>query len=151
MKALKAIIYITYAAALLYIVFVGGNEYRHFRPFSFEKPFALSPFQQKLGYIKSGHFEDRNEVRNMIEDVVGNLLLLVPFSFILVLGENKSGRKALLITFLTSVFIETTQYLFALGQADIDDVILNTSGALMGILLALYIKHHSAWQWLHTP
>ena len=36
---------------------------------------------------------------------------------------------------LTSILIEVTQYAFAMGAADIDDIILNTLGAFIGYKL----------------
>ena len=39
------------------------------------------------------------------------------------------------IIVLVSVIVEIAQYLFKVGATDIDDVILNTLGGLLGILI----------------
>ena len=54
-------------------------------------------------------------------------------------GE-KSTKKVIIIAFLASVFIEASQYIFALGECEIDDVIGNTLGAWLGVYLFKRIK-----------
>ncbi|AQQ55083.1 hypothetical protein B0X71_10410 [Planococcus lenghuensis] len=80
----------------------------------------------------------------------GNLLLLVPFAFILRLfGFTASVVKTTAVVFFISIGIESFQFvlnLLASGHAgiapesktrtiDIDDVILNTLGGYLGALL----------------
>ncbi len=66
----------------------------------------------------------------------GNILLFVPFGFLLVLYSVKCQR--LHVTLLAgaglSLFIELMQ-LFSIRCSDIDDMILNTAGTLCGYLL----------------
>ncbi|WP_068801445.1 VanZ family protein [Corynebacterium phoceense] len=40
-----------------------------------------------------------------------------------------------------SVGIEVTQYIFALGYSDVDDVLFNTAGAAMGACAMLRLDH----------
>jgi glycopeptide antibiotics resistance protein len=70
------------------------------------------------------------------KDLIGNILLFVPFPFLLyyVLGV-KYYRRLLLISIGTSLSVEITQYLFNIGVADIDDLILNSIGACIGLLV----------------
>lgn len=65
---------------------------------------------------------------------LGNLLLFLPLGVFLPLLFERQRRFAL---FLLSVFaliiiIEGIQYLTALGSLDVDDLILNLSGAALG-------------------
>ncbi len=53
---------------------------------------------------------------------------------------KKSTKKVIIIAFLTSAFIEASQYIFALGECEIDDVISNTLGAWLGVYLFKRIK-----------
>lgn len=66
-----------------------------------------------------------------------NLVLLAPLGLILpVVLEYRCGWKdVLFVTFLTSLAIEGTQYLFRLGLMEADDLICNCLGALMGYWL----------------
>lgn len=47
---------------------------------------------------------------------------------------NKASVNVCIIA-LVSVIVEIAQYLFKVGATDIDDVILNTLGGLLGILI----------------
>ena len=64
---------------------------------------------------------------------LGNIMMFVPFGFFVPLLWNQSNRKVVLSGCLTSVFIEICQ-LFLYRSTDIDDVILNTTGVILGLL-----------------
>ncbi len=49
--------------------------------------------------------------------------------------KDKSIVKSFVIALLSSVIIEIVQFAFGIGIADIDDVILNTIGGLIGVLV----------------
>ncbi|WP_349253961.1 VanZ family protein [Streptomyces sp. BPTC-684] len=68
----------------------------------------------------------------------GNLLLGAPFGLILPVLVRRRLRavRVLLYTVVVMVFIELAQGALVEGRAfDVDDVLLNTSGALLGYLL----------------
>jgi glycopeptide antibiotics resistance protein len=53
----------------------------------------------------------------------------------------------MIISVATSVFIEITQFVFSIGVADVDDIILNTTGAAIGLLiLKMLIKINTTHQ-----
>lgn len=66
-----------------------------------------------------------------------NIIFFIPFGFIL--GKILEGKrkKIVLIGFLSSAIIELSQYLSARGLAEIDDVISNTIGTVIGCFLWL--------------
>lgn len=61
-----------------------------------------------------------------------NILFFVPFGFLFPL---KKWKQVLLASIFTSTVIETSQYIFNLGWCEIDDVISNTTGAVIGFYL----------------
>jgi glycopeptide antibiotics resistance protein len=76
--------------------------------------------------------------------IVGNSFMLTPFAFALLYFEwAKSNKQAIWYSFLCTVLIEVVQFLqsilgsiFGIGMgrsSDIDDVILNTLGAVVGV------------------
>ncbi|MBE7065849.1 MAG: VanZ family protein [Ruminococcaceae bacterium] len=72
--------------------------------------------------------------------LVGNILVFIPIGFftgLLTTKELKFGHVTL-ISFLSSVFIETVQ-IFLSRMVDIDDVILNTLGGVVGYLLFILL------------
>ncbi|MFN4215476.1 VanZ family protein [Exiguobacterium sp.] len=84
---------------------------------------------------------------------LGNLFLLLPLAFsLLALNIMTSKRKVAVIVLLTTLFIETFQfvenvlvsgYLYSDGggrAVDIDDLILNTLGGVIGIFLFVFYQ-----------
>ncbi len=69
-----------------------------------------------------------------ISNVFGNILLLAPFGFLLPLIRHRRMNVwiILLLSILLSAVIEGCQFFTGVGEADIDDVILNATGALLG-------------------
>ena len=62
-----------------------------------------------------------------------NVLLFLPFGFLLSAVMEKKIVRQFLIVAASSVFLEATQYILAIGRSDITDVLLNTLGGAMGI------------------
>ncbi len=100
----------------------------------------LIPFKTIMGTINSPVFASVTVIQ-----ILGNIILLTPFAFALLsLDITKDVNKTVLITLLISIGIETHQLIESLlasgfkwgeGRAvDIDDVILNTLGGLIGTL-----------------
>lgn len=70
--------------------------------------------------------------------LVGNVLAFIPLGiFIPVLTGNKlfSGVKVLLLSLLLSMGYEVTQLLTGMGIFDVDDLMLNTLGGLIGYII----------------
>ncbi|MFE1911693.1 VanZ family protein [Streptomyces anandii] len=77
-------------------------------------------------------------LRDAVKQIGGNLLLGVPFGVLVpVLAPRARGLwKVLLLTAVVMLLVEFAQGALITGRAfDIDDVILNTVGALVGHLL----------------
>ena len=74
---------------------------------------------------------------------LGNIILFIPFGFVIPLLWNVSNRKVIVIGACISFFIEISQLLLSRGT-DVDDLILNTSGVILGLLLykLLYKKNY---------
>ncbi len=72
----------------------------------------------------------------VISNILGNIILFIPLGIYLqLLKKNKKIWISILIIFFITLFIEMFQFIFGLGAADIDDIILNCSGGLIGILI----------------
>lgn len=67
-----------------------------------------------------------------------NFLLFIPFG--LFFPEQKNWKWVVISASITSVVIELTQYVFILGECELDDVISNTIGALIGFLLFVFAE-----------
>ena len=67
----------------------------------------------------------------------GNIACFVPFGIYQRWQKNRKILTIMLMGFLFSSFIETMQYVLGTGVSELDDLILNTFGAVLG---ALFIK-----------
>ncbi len=86
------------------------------------------PFKTIKMYIK---YADK---LNSFENLAGNILAFVPFGFLLPLvRKNKSNLADIFANALILVVgIEVFQLFSAFGALDVDDIILNCLGAVMG-------------------
>ncbi|GAA2785168.1 VanZ family protein [Streptomyces rameus] len=92
----------------------------------------LHPGRSLNAYLQHGQFRDT------VKQIGGNVLLGVPFGVLVpVLAPRARGLlRVLALTALVMLMVELAQGALVTGRAfDIDDVILNTSGALLGWLL----------------
>lgn len=96
----------------------------------------LIPFHSIKEYIMVDN--GFGEYRLVDMNIWGNVLMFIPLGiYLLVHGKNLSLTKCVLLIIGSSVFIEIVQFIFAKGAADIDDVILNSLGGLIG--MAIYL------------
>ena len=87
--------------------------------------FNFSPFAEYLRFAQNGSW------REFLYYLLGNIICFIPFGGLLC--RNKTGAlKVLIISVLFSVAIEALQYVFGTGVTEIDDVILNTFGSMLG-------------------
>jgi len=81
---------------------------------------------------------DQPEMRDAARQIGGNLLLGVPFGILVpvVVPRARGVLRVLFLTATVMLMVELAQGALITGRAfDIDDVILNTTGALIGYLL----------------
>lgn len=81
---------------------------------------------------------DQPELRDAVKQIGGNILLGVPFGLLVpVLAPGARGFwRVMLLTATVMLLVELAQGALVTGRAfDVDDVILNTSGALIGYIL----------------
>ena len=130
-KVILIIIFIIYLAALLRItVFRSG--------FDFSNAFSggeinLVPFADLVNVFIA-------DKRAFIYLFFGNILWFVPFGFLMKRITNMTVARIILLGFLLSLCIETMQLIFGTGVFEIDDLLLNTVGALLGAVLLIKRK-----------
>ena len=92
----------------------------------------LIPFYSITEYI-SGNTEDLK--RFAFSNVVGNIVIFIPLgAYVFLFKKDKKVITNLLFIFIVSLFVEIIQGLLGVGASDIDDIILNCLGGLVGIL-----------------
>ncbi len=93
--------------------------------------YNLVPFREIKRFIM---YRETLGLLVVAENLIGNIAGFVPYGFILPL-IYKNKRRLWVITLLTmefSLFIELTQLVLKVGSCDVDDIILNTCGGMLG-------------------
>lgn len=89
----------------------------------------LIPLTNTIADLKT-IFIDKNYTN--LNLLLGNIFLLVPLMYLYPRSiKNNNFFKTTLACFLTSFLLETFQFIFGVGQFDIDDIILNTMGPVI--------------------
>lgn len=82
-------------------------------------------------------------------EMIQNLLAFVPYGVLIhVLWEEKPIVKQFFPIISTSFLFETVQFIFAVGRTDITDMITNSLGGFLGIVLAIGISKLSNKHWV---
>jgi glycopeptide antibiotics resistance protein len=126
------ILFVVYLLLLFYFLFfsekmgrsAGGEQYRY----------NLILFREIRRFCKY-----RNIVGNQVFfiNIFGNIMAFVPFG-LLMPRLFKRTNNVILITVMTlelSLAVEVVQLIFKLGSFDVDDLLLNTVGGLIGYLI----------------
>jgi len=110
----------------------------------FKTSFSLSEFQDMLFSrprtlnLIPFYYDCDVSIRFHISEVLMNAVLFFPFGVYLKMLDLPSHR-AILSGFLLSFVLELCQFAFALGAADITDLITNTLGTASGVFLYLLV------------
>ena len=97
--------------------------------------YNLIPFHEIGRYIR---YADQLGMGIVLMNLLGNILLFVPFGFLVPLFWRKEEHHPLIIILMGCLFsavVEVIQLQTGLGSCDVDDVILNTLGTVLGYLL----------------
>lgn len=73
-------------------------------------------------------------------EIKANILMFIPFGFLLSMVINRLNGIPLLVGLLSSVTIETVQYITHRGVFETDDIITNFMGILIGFIIFMPIK-----------
>ncbi|HAK43996.1 MAG TPA: hypothetical protein DCM59_16530 [Clostridium sp.] len=74
-------------------------------------------------------------------DIFGNIILFIPLGiYINMFGKNSKVSKSIYKIIIISLIFEVSQYVFGIGASDITDIITNTIGGVIGIVIYMAIK-----------
>jgi len=98
-------------------------------------------FRDKIQHWQTRALHTRPENVELYKDIIGNILLFIPFPlFLFFFFRIKNFSRLLVISIAASFLIESLQYLLNVGVADVDDLVLNTIGSLLGLLVLAAIR-----------
>lgn len=126
------IVFIIYISVLIYFVFF-SDRYGRLEGYS-EYRYNLTPFMEIHRYLE---YRDYFTWENLITNLAGNILVFSPMGILIPIFMKR--RVGILYiggaSFLLSFFIETVQLVFKIGVFDVDDLMMNTAGGLIGYLV----------------
>ena len=124
---------LVWLAALVYAAFLSRQPYAAPRA-------LLDPFHALKLFLKADNVALLRRLRSL-EGAGLNILLFVPFGYLLPLLRKRADHwwKVVLCGFVLSLGIELIQLVTHLGMFDLDDLMNNTLGALLGWLC------HAIW------
>lgn len=126
------IVFIIYISVLIYFVFF-SDRYGRLEGYS-EYRYNLTLFMEIHRYLE---YSDYFTWENLITNLVGNILVFSPMGILIPIFMKR--RVGILYiggaSFLLSFFIETVQLVFKIGVFDVDDLMMNTAGGLIGYLV----------------
>lgn len=120
---------VAYSALILWVTIVmriGGEEYVNVRS---------APLDRVIHAFQTGNWK-------LFQHFLLNLGMFLPFGFLLKMIDTDRSNgwgNSLLLGVLSSTVIETLQMLLRIGEWDIDDIIANTLGTVVGFLVAMFL------------
>ena len=96
--------------------------------------YNLRPFQEILRCLR---YWDILGAEYVILNLAGNVIGFMPFGMLLPVFARsvRRGWKVGILSFEISAVVEISQLIFRVGSFDVDDMILNTLGGLLGYFL----------------
>jgi glycopeptide antibiotics resistance protein len=69
--------------------------------------------------------------------MIGNVAAFMPFGFFLPIISRRSKKwyNTVMFGFVFSLMLETLQLVFKVGSFDVDDILLNTIGGVLGYIV----------------
>ncbi len=105
---------------------------------SVERAIGVIPFKSLYDMVISGA-----SVIRILENVGGDIAIFIPLGLLLPIIQKDRPQKVILCGLAVSMLFEIIQYALALGSSDIDDLIFNTSGVMIGYFLYKIVRLRS--------
>lgn len=105
-----------------------------------------TPFKTIISQLKYG------SINEIIRNIIGNLCLFIPFSFLLILKDNKYKNilRQTVIILPSILMTETLQMITNVGVFDIDDIILNYLGVLLFVIIMNIVNVDKIYKQFNT-
>ncbi|MDY2911665.1 MAG: VanZ family protein [Agathobacter sp.] len=131
-RIISITIFVIYIIALCYFLFFAESMGRTTR--GDEYHYNLQPLFEIKRIWRSSHILG---MKYVILNFAGNVIAFIPFGYLLPKMVKKKPRlfHTVLFSFEFSLLVELTQLISRTGSFDVDDLILNTFGGLIGYIL----------------
>lgn len=130
-RTLGKVLFVLYIGFLIYFLFLSDwygregvmDEYRY----------NLELFKEIRRFIV---YREQLGVFAVFSNLFGNILIFVPFGFFISMASSsRSFFKALFNSLGLSLCVEVLQLVTRVGSFDVDDILLNTIGGVLGYIV----------------
>jgi len=131
-KWIKLGAFLLYISILVYFLFFADMFGRTSSATNYR--YNLTPFKEIQRFIVySGHLG----VASVFTNLIGNVVAFIPFGIFLPILTNNRLKicQVTISTFALTLSIELIQLMSRVGIFDVDDIILNTLGGIIGYLM----------------
>lgn len=137
MRRLSVIVFFIYILLMIYFLFFAENMGRA----DYERHYAynLIPFKEIERYIK---YWDKIGAVTASINILGNVGAFIPFGALLpVISHGRlKFRESIVLTIDMTILVETIQLITKVGSFDVDDMLLNTLGGIVGYCLYMILR-----------
>lgn len=138
------VLFLMYLALLVYFLFF-AESFGRTAPKSRGYSYNLVPFKE---ISRFWIYREKLGIRAMMLNIVGNIVAFMPCGFFLPIVSRRSKKwyNTVIISFMFSLFVETIQLIFRVGSFDVDDLLLNTAGGILGFVLYCSVQQMRIWR-----
>ncbi|CAH2212484.1 VanZ family protein [Tepidibacter aestuarii] len=131
-RILSSIFLVMYISYLLNLVFFSTHYGRGY----FHRSYNFIPFKTIVEYIFFSH-----NLNATFVNIAGNILAFVPMGFLTPIAFNRINKfkDIAILSLIATISIEIIQCIIGVGTCDIDDVILNWIGGIIGFHIYIVI------------
>jgi glycopeptide antibiotics resistance protein len=140
-KTIAWVFTILVIAGLSFLLLGRTGPHRDFQKVNLIPSFDYLRIFVRMAY---GSTPTRRDIRSLLIDGMGNILIFVPLGVALVAAlypARRIGLKVTLIGALVSLSFETLQYWIPNRVVETDDVLLNTAGTALGAVVTIALVH----------
>lgn len=131
-KRILYVAFVIYMVILIYFLLFSEGFGRTSHNESYRYNLVL--FQEIKRFITYYHILG---MKSVLVNVVGNIVAFMPFGFFMpFIGKKRRGFiNVTLLSIELSLFIETVQLITKVGSYDVDDLLLNSLGGVLGYVV----------------
>lgn len=137
-RLVAGILFLLYFCVLFYFLFFSEEMGRTFSERTYH--YNLVPLKEIRRFL---HYWRTLGITAVFLNLAGNILAFMPFGSFLPMfsARCKKWRFTVLYSFELSLLVELLQLVFKVGSFDVDDLLLNTIGGMLGYLVYQMITH----------
>ncbi len=132
-RAVGKVLFLLYVVFLIYFLFLA--EWYGRTGISEEYRYNLELFREIKRFII---YREQLGVFAVFANLAGNILIFVPYGFFISVASRERGFfKTLFFSMGLSLCVEIIQLFTRVGSFDVDDILLNTIGGVLGYIVFL--------------